>query len=134
MAGVVTPAVLDHALAAISTDLSRIDGRPVPDALVRMGGAMTNITAVSLGMTAHDPDRVQGAVLDRAEVDRQIERYQSRDVAARRTIAGLQPKRADVILAGACIIRTVMDKLGVDELTVSDHSVRHGLLVERFGR
>jgi exopolyphosphatase/guanosine-5'-triphosphate,3'-diphosphate pyrophosphatase len=38
-----------------------------------------------------------------------------------------------VILAGACIVRTVLDKLHCDELTVSDRGLRHGLLVERFG-
>jgi exopolyphosphatase/guanosine-5'-triphosphate,3'-diphosphate pyrophosphatase len=37
-----------------------------------------------------------------------------------------------VILAGACIVRTVMDMLGKDSLTVSDRGLRHGLLVERF--
>jgi len=46
---------------------------------------------------------------------------------------GLQPARAEVILAGACIVRTVMDKLGQASLTVSDFGLRHGVLVERFG-
>ncbi len=111
LAGAVTPEVLRDALAAISADLSRIDGRPPPDALVGMGGAVTNITAVKHGLATYDPDVVQGTVLDRAEIDRQIELYRSRDAAARREIVGLQPKRADVILAGACIVRTVMEKL-----------------------
>lgn len=133
LAGVVTPDVLRDALAAISADLSRIDGRPAPDALVAMGGAVTNITAVKHGLAVYDPDVVQGTVLDRAEIERQIELYRSRDLEARRAIVGLQPKRADVILAGACIVRTVMDKLGRESLTVSDRGLRHGLLVERFG-
>jgi exopolyphosphatase/guanosine-5'-triphosphate,3'-diphosphate pyrophosphatase len=81
----------------------------------------------------YDPDVVQGTVLERAEIDRQIELYRSQDAAARRSIVGLQPKRAEVILAGACIVRTVMDKLGKDSLTVSDRGLRHGLLVARFG-
>jgi exopolyphosphatase/guanosine-5'-triphosphate,3'-diphosphate pyrophosphatase len=76
---------------------------------------------------------VQGTVLDRAEIDRQIELYRTRDTDARREIVGLQPKRADVILAGACIVRTVMEKLGQDSLTVSDRGLRHGVLAERFG-
>jgi exopolyphosphatase/guanosine-5'-triphosphate,3'-diphosphate pyrophosphatase len=37
-----------------------------------------------------------------------------------------------VILAGACIIRTVLEKLGCASLTVSVRGLRHGLLVERF--
>jgi exopolyphosphatase/guanosine-5'-triphosphate,3'-diphosphate pyrophosphatase len=93
--------VLRDALAAISADLSSIDGRPPPDALVAMGGAVTNLTAVKLGLATYDPDAVQGATLDRAEIDRQIERYRARDADARRATVGLQPKRADVILAGA---------------------------------
>ena len=47
--------------------------------------------------------------------------------------SGLQPNRAEVILAGACIVRTVMSKLGSESLTVSDRGLRHGVLVERFG-
>ena len=131
---VVSDEVLAEALAAISADLERLDGRPAPGALVGMGGAMTNITAVRLELATYDPDAVQGAVLERAEVDRQIELYRTQDASARRSIVGLQPKRAEVILAGACIVRTVMDKLGQDRLTVSDRGLRHGLLVERFGR
>jgi exopolyphosphatase/guanosine-5'-triphosphate,3'-diphosphate pyrophosphatase len=129
----VSPEVLREAMAAISTDLSRIDGRPVPDALAAMGGAVTNITAVMHRLATYDPAVVQGSVLDRAELDRQIELYRSRDADARRTIVGLQPKRAEVILAGACIVRTVMEKLGKQSLTVSDRGLRHGVLAERFG-
>ena len=91
------------------------------------------MAAVSHSMSTYDPDVVQGTVLDRDEVDRQIELYRTRDLDARREIVGLQPKRADVILAGACIVRTVMEKLGQDSLTVSDRGLRHGVLSERFG-
>jgi exopolyphosphatase/guanosine-5'-triphosphate,3'-diphosphate pyrophosphatase len=133
LGGAVTPEVLGEARAAIAAELSALDGRPSPDALVAMGGAITNIAAVKHEMATYDPDVVQGTVLDRAEIDRQIELYRSRDAEARRDIVGLQPKRADVILAGACIVRTVMDKLGARELTVSDRGLRHGVLVERFG-
>ena len=73
-----------QARAAIAADLTRIDGRPSPSALVGMGGAITNITAVKHGLATYDPDVVQGTVLDRAEVDRQIELYRSRDADGRR--------------------------------------------------
>jgi len=124
---------VDDVLAAIAMDLARLDGRPRPTALVGMGGTLTNMSAVKLELVTYDPDTVQGAVLDRPEVDRQIERYRSTDADGRRAIAGLQPKRAEVILAGACIVRTIMDALGADSVIVSDRGLRHGLLVERFG-
>ena len=80
----------------------------------------------------YDPTVVQGSVIDRAEIDRQIELYRTRDAEARRSIVGLQPNRAEVILAGACIVRTIMDKLGQQRFTVSDRGLRHGVLAERF--
>ena len=128
----VAPEVLREALAAIATDLACLDGRPVPDALVAMGGAVTNLAAVMHQLAAYDPEVVQGSVIERAEIDRQIELYRTRDAEARRRIVGLQPDRAEVILAGACIVRTIMDKLGQQRFTVSDRGLRHGVLAERF--
>jgi exopolyphosphatase/guanosine-5'-triphosphate,3'-diphosphate pyrophosphatase len=133
LAGAVSPETVAEARAAIKADLAALDGRNEPKALIGMGGALTNMTAVALALTAYDPDKVHGARLDRAEVDRQIELYRSTDAAGRREIVGLQPGRAEVILAGACIVRTVMELLGFDTLTVSDRGLRHGVLLERFG-
>ena len=133
LAGVVSTEQLRAALDAIAKDLSRLDSAHSPDVLVGMGGAVTNIAAVKLGLARYDADVVQGARLERTEVERQIELYRRRSVDERRRIVGLQPQRADVILAGACIVLTVMANLGKDSLRVSDHGLRHGLLVERFG-
>ncbi len=98
-----------------------------------MGGAVTNLAAVKHALATYDPSVIQGSVLERAEIDRQVELYRSRNADARRGIVGLQPKRAEVILAGACIVRTIMENLGQDRFTVSDRGLRHGVLAERFG-
>ena len=73
LCGAVSEDVLAAALGAIAADLSRLDGRPKPDALVAIGGAVTNLAAVSHGLAAQDPDVVYGTVLDRTEIERQIE-------------------------------------------------------------
>ena len=131
--GPVSGDVLAQALQAISDDLSQLDGRPAPDALVGLGGAVTNLAAVKHGLAAYDPEVVQGTELDLAEIDRQIELYRTRTADERREIPGLQPKRAEVILAGACVARTVTEKLHRSALTVSDRGLRHGVLADRFG-
>ena len=120
------------ARAAIAAELGALDGRPAPDVLVGIGGAITNLAGVELGLERYEPGRVRGFTLTAAEVDRQIELYRARDAEERRSIVGLQPKRAEVILAGACIVRTVLEQLGRDSLTVSDQGLRHGVLLERF--
>jgi exopolyphosphatase/guanosine-5'-triphosphate,3'-diphosphate pyrophosphatase len=133
LAEVVPHERLESARDAIASELEPLDGRRTPDALVGMGGAATNLTAVAHSLKTYDPEVVQGAVLDVAEVERQIALYASRAADERRAIVGLQPKRAEVILAGALIVATVMTKLGKESFTVSDRGLRHGVLAERFG-
>jgi hypothetical protein len=57
--------------------------------------------------------------------------YSSRE---RKEIPGLEPKRADVILAGACLIESIMTSFHADEVIVSDQGVRYGLLYEQLDR
>jgi exopolyphosphatase/guanosine-5'-triphosphate,3'-diphosphate pyrophosphatase len=48
------------------------------------------------------------------------------------TIAGLPPRRADIILASACIVQCVLEALRIDTFRVSINGLRHGLLLEMF--
>ena len=130
--GFVDEATLTEALDAIAADLARLDDWLGVERVVGMGGAVTNLAAVKHGLAVYDRDVVHASVLDRAEIDRQIELYRTRDADQRREIVGLQANRAPVILAGACIVRSILAKLGCQSLTVSDRGLRHGLLVERF--
>lgn len=124
---------IEEARNALAVGLESLDGRGLPDALVGMGGAITNLTAVSLSLDPYDPDVVQGATVTIEEVDRQIEIYRTMSEDERRGFVGLQPNRAPVILAGALIVSTVMRKLGKSSLVVSDRGLRHSLIAERFG-
>ena len=47
----------------------------------------------------------------------------------RRNVTGLNPDRADIIVAGAAIIETLMDVFGIEELQTSRCGVRDGLLM-----
>ena len=131
---VVSAERLATVLTALAGDLGALAGHPAPDAVIGMGGAVTNLAAISLSLATYDPDVIQGTVLRVEEIDRQLARLRTLTTAQRREIVGLQPNRAEVILAGACIVRTVLAQLGCDALTVSDRGLRHGVLAERFGR
>jgi exopolyphosphatase/guanosine-5'-triphosphate,3'-diphosphate pyrophosphatase len=133
LAGAVPRESVDAALTAIAADLAALTDRPRPDMVIAIGGTSTNLAAVSHGLHRYDPDVVHGTVVDVAEVDRQIEAYRTRSADERRQLAGLQPARAEVILAGACVVRTILTLTGQDSVTVSDRGLRHGVVAERFG-
>lgn len=107
-----------------------VTGRPA--LVVGMGGTVTTMAAVKHKMARYDPAVIQGSVLTVEDVRAQIAAYSARTVAQRRAIPGLQPGRADVILAGACILDVILERLGAPALTVSDRGLRHGLALELF--
>ncbi|MBA7675823.1 HTH-type transcriptional regulator HdfR [subsurface metagenome] len=61
-----------------------------------------------------------------------IDDLKSKTIKERKKIKGLQPKRADVILAGTAILQVIMTRLNSDKITISDMSLRHGLMFDRF--
>lgn len=128
----VTPGELASMVAHLEREFDRLEDGA--HALVGMGGTVTSLGAVHHEMKVYDPDVIQGSTLALAEVERQLEMFRARTVDERRGTVGLMPKRADVILAGAAIVMTVMRKLGATELTISDRGLRHGLFYDRFVR
>lgn len=110
-------------------------GLPVGiDLLVGMGGTVTSLGSVSRGMREYAPGVIRGTILTLGEVERQIETYLAKTIDERKKIPGLMPERADVILAGASVVRAVMIRFGLSQLTVSDRGLRHGLMVDRHIR
>ncbi len=121
-------------LSAIENELGDLKVDFQPDALLGIGGTITNLAAVKHKMEKYDPEIVDGTELTLQEVEDMLWKFSSMTVEERKKIPGLQPKRADVIIAGTGIVYTIMKKLGLPKLTVSVRGVRHGLMFDRFGR
>ncbi|OPZ63181.1 MAG: Guanosine-5'-triphosphate,3'-diphosphate pyrophosphatase [Firmicutes bacterium ADurb.Bin506] len=121
-------AQIDDAVAFIMGELEAGDVSGEASRLVGIGGTVTSMGAVKLEMAEYDADRIQGAVLTAADIDGLIEMFSSMPLAERKKITGLQPKRAEVIIGGACIIKCIMRRLNLSELVMSDRGLRHGLM------
>jgi exopolyphosphatase/guanosine-5'-triphosphate,3'-diphosphate pyrophosphatase len=107
---------------------------PVGAHLVGVAGTVTTICAVARAIDPYDPAQVHGARLKATEISATLDRLCAMPLAERRALPGLQPKRADVIPAGALILEAAARRLGANEVRVSDRGLRWGLLVDRFGR
>ncbi|OQX70720.1 MAG: phosphatase [Candidatus Cloacimonas sp. 4484_275] len=103
-----------------------------PDVLFGIGGTVTSMGAVKHKMEKYNPEIIQGSTMELEEVERQIELYKSKTIEERKNITGLQPKRADVILAGAAIVKTIMKTFGKDSFIISDRGLRHGLMYDKY--
>ena len=100
--------------------------------MVGIAGTFTTLAAVAKGLARYSHSEVHASVLGRAEVARQARLFMAKTIAERREIPGLEPKRADVILAGALLIERIMALFHMDEVIVSDQGIRYGLLYERI--
>ena len=98
--------------------------------LVGVAGTVTTLAAVEQALPAYDAERVHGSRLGRDQVERLAERLAALPLAVRAGLPGMEPKRADVIVAGAVVVAEAMALTGFDELTVSDRGVRWGLAYE----
>ena len=111
-----------------------IDGElaraPMPrGALVGIAGTVTTLSAMAQRLDSYDATRVHGATLGRADVDALVAMLGRTPLADKRRTPGLEPKRADVIFAGAVILQRVMARAGAD-VCISDRGIRWGLIDE----
>jgi exopolyphosphatase/guanosine-5'-triphosphate,3'-diphosphate pyrophosphatase len=100
--------------------------------LVGVAGTVTTVLSVSRAIDPYDAKKVHGATMPRDEVASVAAKLNSLSLEARKKLPGLQPKRADVIPAGALILDEAMNRLDARELKVSDRGLRWGLLADRF--
>lgn len=78
---------------------------------------------------------VDNAALAREDLDEVVADIVSRPRPADRAgVPGLDPGRAEVIVAGAVLLRQMFKALGIRSLTVSTGALREGLLLDRFHR
>jgi exopolyphosphatase/guanosine-5'-triphosphate,3'-diphosphate pyrophosphatase len=62
----------------------------------------------------------------------QVEELQDKDLAMRKQIRGLPTERADIILAGAMIILSTLERLKKNSIRISCRGLRYGLFYQRF--
>lgn len=126
----------ERMLAAIDEEILPLRDRWVEEGaaltLVGIAGTFTTMAAVEKQLLRYSHGEVHGCALTLAEIQRQLRLYRAKSIADRKQILGLEPKRADVILAGAFLVERIMIAFDSERVIVSDQGVRYGLLRERL--
>jgi exopolyphosphatase / guanosine-5'-triphosphate,3'-diphosphate pyrophosphatase len=126
-----TPAEVAAVTREIVQQLANVPFPTGPLTLIGTAGTVTSLAAMSLGLASYDPARVHGHHLALAALEQQIDGLRASTQPEREKMTGLDPKRADVILAGACILQQIALSAHATEILVSDRGIRWGLLFEK---
>ncbi|MFG3553133.1 exopolyphosphatase [Micromonospora sp. NPDC047557] len=112
-------AVVDRALAAVP-------GREAAT-LVGLAGSVTTVVAIAQGLREYDPERIHHARVSYEAVARVTADLLSRTSAQRLEIPVMHPGRADVIGAGALVLRVIMELAGMPSVVASEHDILDGI-------
>lgn len=118
-------ALREAEVAMRAVGLSESAGR-----VVGIGGGAVNLARIHLGLQPDRTQEVHGTVLTDASLRKLVGHLAAVGLAERKRIVGLDPERADVIVAGAIILERALAVLGSGELAVSIRGLRHGVLYE----
>ena len=98
--------------------------------LIGVAGTVTQLAALKAGLPVYDPDVTHHAVLSHGDVRRLARRLEPLTYSQRKRIKGLEPGRADVIVAGAEILLCVMEAFDAPEVLTSEKDILDGLVIQ----
>jgi exopolyphosphatase/guanosine-5'-triphosphate,3'-diphosphate pyrophosphatase len=100
--------------------------------LVGIGGTVRNLAAAAQRAAGLPSNGVQGMVIKREVLDELIDRLAVLPPAERASVPGIKPARADLVLAGAVVLRGVLSAGGFDGLEATEAGLREGVFFERL--
>jgi exopolyphosphatase / guanosine-5'-triphosphate,3'-diphosphate pyrophosphatase len=122
----------DDLTGRIRALLSEIPDLDEPVTLVAVGGTATTLASVEQRLERFLTEKIHHFVLTREALGKQILLFKRKKTEDRRSIPGLAPARADVILAGGTILYLAMEKFKSPSALISCHGIRYGLLYQRL--
>ncbi|VVB90861.1 Guanosine-5'-triphosphate,3'-diphosphate pyrophosphatase [uncultured archaeon] len=96
-------------------------------------GTITNLAEIAMNMHGRG-DAGRKLVLCYKDMRKVVSELCTLALDERKKVEGINPERADIIIGGAAILETIMEEFGLEEITVSDRGIVHGMLMDYLSR
>lgn len=104
----------------------------MPRRIIASSGTAQTLTAMALaarGMAP--PESLNGVTVTREEIQEIVQRVvRAKTFAERAAIPGVDPRRADILAAGAVTLETIMEECEAEEITISTYALREGIVLD----
>jgi len=98
---------------------------------IGIGGTITSLAAIHKGLVRYSSDAIQGCMLTKESILHILNRLLALSLDERKSVPGLQPQRADIIIPGTLICHEWMEWMGAREIQVSDRDNLEGYLIKK---
>jgi exopolyphosphatase/guanosine-5'-triphosphate,3'-diphosphate pyrophosphatase len=124
----------EHIAAELAgtTWLEQVRQESQPGRLVGIGGTVRNLAAAAQRAAGLPSNGVQGMVIGVEALEELIERLAALPASERADVPGVKPARADLILAGAVVVREALRAGGFEAIETTEAGLREGVFFDRL--
>jgi exopolyphosphatase/guanosine-5'-triphosphate,3'-diphosphate pyrophosphatase len=95
--------------------------------LVGLAGSVTTVSAIAQELPEYDSARIHHSRISREKVREITEWLLHSTHAERAAVPSMHPGRVDVIAAGSLVLLSIMERIGAEEVVVSEHDILDGI-------
>lgn len=99
--------------------------------IVGIGGAITSLSAMNQQLEVYSMEKVHNSQVTKKDLEKILQNLKIMTLNDKKTLKGLQPKRADIITAGVKILDIVMEKLEFEKIMISEYDNLEGLMCQK---
>jgi len=96
--------------------------------IIGVAGTITTLAAIDLKLKVYNRERIHRHILSFKRIEDIYKNLCRMDLEDRKKVAGLNPKRADIIIAGTAIALEILKLLGSDDIMVSERDILDGII------
>lgn len=101
------------------------------DKVVGIGGTITSMSAINQELEVYSMEKIHNSKISIEEIKIVLQNLKKMTLNDKKTLKGLQPKRADIITAGVKILYIIMEKLEIESISVSEYDNLEGLICQK---
>ena len=98
--------------------------------IVGIGGTITSLSAINQELEVYSMEKIHNSKISLNEIELILQNLKKMTLSDKKSLKGLQPKRADIITAGVEILYTIMKNIEIDEIIVSEYDNLEGLMCQ----
>jgi exopolyphosphatase/guanosine-5'-triphosphate,3'-diphosphate pyrophosphatase len=99
--------------------------------VVGIGGTITSLSAMNQELEVYSMEKIHNSEVSIKNIKDILQNLKQMTLNDKKTLKGLQPKRADIITAGVEILNIIMENLEIEKIIVSEYDNLEGLMCHK---